>query len=213
METLATFDTVNTADCVEACPVAGFESSLVVATYQLHKAVESGETGGDRRSGTLQRFQLDCNGATGSTDRVDVTVCKVEDVVTSSGVFDIKWNTQAMHDRAMLGVATAGGSIELYELTESENEQTLRSSGLATDADADSMCLSLDWNNRVHASAQPSICASHSNGYVRRSVVGKYTRCTAIASCVYHLSFLCGGTVVTYRSGTSRHKASSSKLR
>ncbi|CAI5732929.1 unnamed protein product [Hyaloperonospora brassicae] len=166
METLATFDTVSTADCVEACPVAGFESSLVVATYQLHKAVESGETGGDRRSGTLQRFQLDCNGATGSTDRVDVTVCKVEDVATSSGVFDIKWNTQAMDGRAMLGVATAGGSIELYELTQSGDEQALRHSGLATDGDADSMCLSLDWNNRVHPSAQPSICASHSNGYV-----------------------------------------------
>uniref|UniRef100_A0AAV1UK99 methylated diphthine methylhydrolase n=1 Tax=Peronospora matthiolae TaxID=2874970 RepID=A0AAV1UK99_9STRA len=164
METLATFDTVNTADCVESCPVAGFESSMVVATYQLQKAAEFGGTC-DRRSGTLQRFHLDCNGAT-DTDHADVTVCKLEETATSSGVFDIKWNTQAMNDKAILGVATAGGSIELYELAETGDKQTLRESGVATDEDTDSMCLSLDWNNRVHINAQPSICASHSNGYV-----------------------------------------------
>ncbi|CAH0487514.1 unnamed protein product [Peronospora farinosa] len=101
METLAMFDTVETADCVESCPVASFESSMVVATYQLHKAAEIGEAQ-DHRSGTLQHFQLDCKGAI-NTDDVDVEVHKLEnETLTSSGIFDIKWNTQAMNDKAIL---------------------------------------------------------------------------------------------------------------
>lgn len=162
METLATFDTVETADCVESCPVAGFESSMVAATYQLHKAADIGEAQ-DRRSGTLQHFQLDCNAAA-TTDGAKVTVRKLEESATSSGIFDIKWNTETMNGKAVLGAATAGGSLDLYELTREGDTQTLRHSGLATDADADSMCLSLDWNNRVHSNAQPSICVSHSDG-------------------------------------------------
>ncbi|OWY97310.1 hypothetical protein PHMEG_00032197 [Phytophthora megakarya] len=153
--TLATFDTVETADCVESCPVVGFESSMVVATYQLHKAADIGEAQ-DRRTGTLQHFQL--NGDNG------VSVRKLEEAATSSGIFDIKWNTEAMNGKAVLGAATAGGSLELYELSREGDVQTLQHSGMATDADADSMCLSLDWSNRVHSNAQPSICVSHSDG-------------------------------------------------
>ncbi|KUF89745.1 DNA replication licensing factor MCM7 [Phytophthora nicotianae] len=160
--TLATFDTVETADCVESCPVAGFESSMVVATYQLHKAAEIGEKE-DRRSGTIQHFQLSCDDAA-STDGANVSVHKLEGITTSSGIFDIKWNTEAMNGKAVLGAATAGGSLELYELAREGDVQTLRHSGLTTDTNAESMCLSLDWNNRVHSRAQPSICVSHSDG-------------------------------------------------
>ncbi|GMF22140.1 unnamed protein product [Phytophthora lilii] len=162
--TLATFDTVETADCVESCPVAGFESSIVAATYQLHKAEETGEAE-DRRSGTLQHFRLECDAA--NTDGAGVAVHKVEETATSSGIFDIKWNTEAMNGKAVLGAATAGGSLELYELIRDASydaKQTLRHSGLTTEANADSMCLSLDWSNRVHSNAQPSICVSHSDG-------------------------------------------------
>lgn len=155
--TVATFDTVETADCVESCPVPGFESSLVVATYQLHKAADIGEPE-DRRSGTLQHFHLASDGST--TDGASVTVEKLQDMATSSGIFDIKWSTKALNGKAVLGAATAGGSLELYEL----EEHDLCHSGLATEADSDSMCLSLDWSNRVHAAAQPSVCVSHSDG-------------------------------------------------
>ncbi|TDH73156.1 uncharacterized protein CCR75_009136 [Bremia lactucae] len=160
--TLATFDTVETADCVESCPVSGFESSMVVATYQLHEAVQNGEFP-NRRSGTLQHYQLGCNDAT-TTDGAVVSVRKMEETTTSSGIFDIKWNTEAMNGKAMLGAATASGLLELYELVLENNLQTLRHSGLTADAEAESMCLSLDWNNRVLSNAQPSICVSHSNG-------------------------------------------------
>ncbi|KAK1944540.1 Diphthine methyltransferase [Phytophthora citrophthora] len=160
--TLATFDTVETADCVESCPVAGFESSMVAATYQLHKAAAIGEAE-DRRSGTLQHFQLSCEDPT-NTDDAAISVQKLEETATSNGIFDIKWNTEAMNGKAVLGAATAGGSLELYELARDGETETLSHSGLTTDADASSMCLSLDWNNRMHSNAQPSICVSHSDG-------------------------------------------------
>ncbi|RLN11000.1 hypothetical protein BBJ28_00019078 [Nothophytophthora sp. Chile5] len=167
--TLATFDTVETADCVEACPVPGFESSLVVATYQLHKAVvdsSSSSAGaasdqpqtGDRRSGTLQHFRVGCDAA--DIDNADVTVSKTQDMATSSGIFDIKWSTKALNGKAVLGAATAGGTLELYELAqESGDQQVLRHTGISSEANADSMCLSLDWSNRVHTTPHPSISA------------------------------------------------------
>jgi len=106
---------------------------------------------------------MDCDAA--DTDGAGVSVRKVEETATPSGVFDIKWSSAAMNGKAVLGAATAGGTLELYELARDGDEQlALRHSGLATEADADSMCLSLDWNNRVHSSAQPSICVSHSDG-------------------------------------------------
>ncbi|KAI9906334.1 hypothetical protein PsorP6_003427 [Peronosclerospora sorghi] len=161
METLAMFDTKETADCVESCPVAGFESTMVVATYQLHKATEIGDSQ-DRRTGRLQHFQVNCNGAI-NTDDVNVTVSKVEEVVTSSGVLDIKWSTQAINGKVLLCAATAGGSLELYRLA-GEEKQTLNY--LLQTTDVNSMCLSLDWNNRVYSSDQPSICVSHSDGNI-----------------------------------------------
>jgi diphthamide biosynthesis protein 7 len=157
-ETLATFDTGETADCVEACAVPGLEASMVVATYQLHK-----DEGGDRRSGTLQHLHL-ANGES-------VQVAKTQHLETASGIFDIKWSTQAHSGRALLGAATAAGTLELYELTpatdtDRDTPATLQHSGVATEGDADSMCLSLDWSDRVHATSEPSICVSHSDGCV-----------------------------------------------
>ncbi|CEG35835.1 Uncharacterized conserved protein [Plasmopara halstedii] len=160
--TLAKFDTAETADCVESCPVPEFESSMIVATYQLHKAVETGETL-DRRSGMLQHFSLSCDGAA-ITDGLDISVHKLGDVTASSGIFDIKWSSEKIYDKAMLGIATASGSLELYELARENNKDVLRHSGLTSGTDAASMCLSLDWNNRSLSNAQPSICVSHSDG-------------------------------------------------
>lgn len=159
--TFATFDTLETADCVEACPVAGFESSMVVATYQLHKAeTGDGETA-DRRSGTLQHFQLQHQGG---DDTHSVSVDKIQHLETSSGIFDIKWSAQAHGGRALLGAATAGGTLELYELSTSDGPAHLKHTGIATEGSEEAMCLSLDWSNRVHATPDPSICVSHSDG-------------------------------------------------
>jgi len=162
--TLATFDTTETADCVEACPMQGFERSLVVATYQLHKAsadadaAPDAEPASDRRCGTLQHFHLQHE-----EDGERVSITKPEELETSSGVFDIKWSSHALGGKALLASATAGGTMELYELAETESGvHRLQHTGIASEGS--SMCLSLDWSNRVIPNQEPTICVSHSDG-------------------------------------------------
>lgn len=181
-ETLATFDTGETADCVEACGVPGLEASMVVATYQLHKATSNDDSSaaqsptaptGDRRSGTLQHFHLSSGLEQGESVQID----KTQHLETSSGVFDIKWSAQAHGGRALLGTATAAGTLELFELKKNDDgahdaPATLQHTGVKTDGDAESMCLSLDWSDRVHAAAEPSICVSHSDGYACKHAEG-----------------------------------------
>lgn len=167
--TLATFGTTETADCVEACPIDGFERSLVVATYQLHKAdanhaadadAPDAELASDRRCGTLQHFLL-------AHDQESVSVIKAEELETSSGVFDIKWASHALGGKALLASATAGGTLELYEIAETESgAHRLKHTGIASEGDPSSMCLSLDWSNRVIPNQEPTICVSHSDGCV-----------------------------------------------
>ncbi|GLD94328.1 hypothetical protein PINS_up002939 [Pythium insidiosum] len=158
--TFAEFDTRETADCVEACPIEGFEASVVAATYQLQKPALEEESdaasapASDRRTGTLQHFRFSHDG----DDAVRVE--KIHEMETSSGIFDIKWAGHAVHDRVLLGAATAGGTLELFSLTDS----SLAPTELVSEENEASMCLSLDWSNRVHADANPSICVSHSDG-------------------------------------------------
>lgn len=161
--TLATFDTVETADCVEACPVDGFESSLVVATYQLHKSDD-----GDRRTGTLQHFLLDHETDSETLDKSDdsVRVTRKTQLETSSGVFDAKWSTHAVGGKALLAAATASGSLELYALKDDavDGRHVLEHTGVTTDGADSAMCLSLDWSNRAVPSEDPAVCVSHSDG-------------------------------------------------
>lgn len=163
-QTLATFDTKETADCVEACPIEGFETSLVVATYQLHKAADTDAASAtDRRCGTLQHFHLEHDESDGG-----VSITKAEELETSSGIFDIKWSTHALEGKAVLASATAAGTLELYALTKDAGAPThrIQHTGVSSEKDASSMCLSLDWSNRVIPNQEPAICVSHSDGCV-----------------------------------------------
>jgi diphthine methyl ester acylhydrolase len=175
---LGEFDTRETADCVEACPIEGFEASVVVATYQLHKAQpleqakevrEDGEeeeedaiVPKDRRCGTLQHFHF----AYSETESDHVEVTKTEDLSMASGVFDIKWAGHKVQDKVLLGAATADGTLELFELRHADDRFALHTTPLVSERDPDAMSLSLDWSNRVQYEADPSVCVSHSDGCV-----------------------------------------------
>uniref|UniRef100_K3WR76 methylated diphthine methylhydrolase n=1 Tax=Globisporangium ultimum (strain ATCC 200006 / CBS 805.95 / DAOM BR144) TaxID=431595 RepID=K3WR76_GLOUD len=159
-QTLATFDTTETADCVEACPIEGFESSVVVATYQLHKANAQeadaqDDATSDRRCGTLQHFHVNHD-----VNEGEVSITKVEEITTSSGIFDIKWSSHALNGKAVLAAATAAGTLELYELIKETDEpmHRIQHTGILSEKDDTSMCLSLDWSNRVIPNQEPTIC-------------------------------------------------------
>ncbi|TMW68249.1 hypothetical protein Poli38472_005717 [Pythium oligandrum] len=164
---IAEFDTRETADCVEACPIPGLETSVVVATYQLQKAAPSANVEesdnddkeavpSDRRSGTLQHFRFE------HAFKDSVSVSKTQEI-EMGGVFDIKWAGHRVQDRVLLGAATADGTLELFQLQQ-DDDQRIERTELVSEADADSMCLSLDWSNRVHPEANPNVCVSHADG-------------------------------------------------
>jgi diphthamide biosynthesis protein 7 len=168
VDTFATFDTIETADCVESCPIQGLESTMIVATYQLHKQrkIETNEDDGetvaeifkDKRTGTLQHFEIK------KYTQNDIDVRKVEHIESSSGIFDIKWATHRVCEKALLGSATAGGVLEIFQLSEKESDRSLELLQLSPDTEEDSMCLSLDWDDRAGQKNEPSICVSHSDG-------------------------------------------------
>ncbi|KAF0714378.1 hypothetical protein AaE_011587 [Aphanomyces astaci] len=151
--TLHTRDTGLHADCVESCPVEGHENIMAVGTYHLSK--HEGEA--DTRSGTIALHSLTTKSDDGSVDMEDTSVVQMQ-----SGVFDMKWSFPRVHNKALIGIATAAGTLEVMELQE-ESQALVH---VASTAPSDTMFLSLDWNNRVVPTANPQVAVSQSNGRV-----------------------------------------------
>ncbi|KAF0703825.1 Aste57867_7503 [Aphanomyces stellatus] len=137
------------ADCVESCPIEGLEDVMAVGTYHLSKH----EGLPDTRSGTVSLHHLGHAGQT-MADGARTNV--------QSGVFDMKWSFQPVHGKALMGLVTAVGTLEIVEL----NRDTRELVPVATTEGSDAMFLSLDWNNRVTPAADPLIAVSQTNGTV-----------------------------------------------
>ncbi|ETW05422.1 hypothetical protein H310_03188 [Aphanomyces invadans] len=152
--TLQVRDTGLHADCIESCPVEGHENIMAVGTYQLTKHDDAADT----RSGTVALHSLST-----STDS-DGAVAMVNKslVEMQSGVFDMKWSFPRVNNKALLGLATAAGTLDIMELHE-ESQELAR---LASTDPTDTMFLSLDWNNRVISATSPQVAVSQSNGRV-----------------------------------------------
>eukprot|EP00897_Mesotaenium_endlicherianum_P000219 jgi/Mesen1/10198/ME000766S09569 len=103
------------ADCVEFCPVAGYESVLAAATYTLVKDPTP------VRHGTVHLF--DVNPRSGSMRQV----CQV----SASGAFDIKWANGKLRGAPALAQACADGSITIYSLSKDSEELTSELSDLS----------------------------------------------------------------------------------
>ena len=141
--TLASLDTIQHADCVENCPIEGYKDTMLYGTYQLDDGVRNGHCG---------ILQVSEDGDLKLQDKCH----------PGTGIFDMKWSHQVVKKLPVLGMALASGEIRLYQLENSQLSELCRSSP----AD-DSMCLSLDWNNRVATpSNEPEIIVSESNGQV-----------------------------------------------
>ncbi|KAF0723472.1 hypothetical protein Ae201684_017627 [Aphanomyces euteiches] len=153
--TLHTRDTGLHADCVESCPIDGFEDTMAVGTYHLTKH----EGAPDTRSGTIALHFLHENQTDGlsSIEMVDGPVAQMD-----SGVFDMKWSFQRVYNQALVGVATAGGTLDILALSETRKLVPVASAS----SEGDAMFISLDWNNRVHAVHNPQITVSQSNGFL-----------------------------------------------
>ncbi len=109
--TLHTRDTGLHADCVESCPVEGHTNIMAVGTYHLSK--HDGEA--DTRNGTVALHSLT------TTTENDMTKVNMDDrtvLQTQSGIFDMKWSFPRVDNKALLGLATAAGALDIMELDE-----------------------------------------------------------------------------------------------
>ncbi|KAF0877394.1 DPH7 methyltransferase, partial [Crocuta crocuta] len=168
VQLLRVVDTEHTADSVEWCPLEGRRHLLVCGTYQLRKpegppAAPKSKSGLDAdepqiRLGRLYLYSFNA----------DSSACPLLEIQRrdASAILDMKWCHVPVAGHALLGVADAGGSIELLRLVESETAYTLQpSSGFALEKQC--LALSLDWSigKTGRASDQPlKIISSDSKG-------------------------------------------------
>ncbi|RUS32733.1 hypothetical protein BC938DRAFT_474484 [Jimgerdemannia flammicorona] len=94
-------------------------------------------------------------------------VCrKVHQRLECPAVLDMKWSHHRIFGKEILGVVDSIGSLSLYEFADDDNgiARLSLSHHLATIPDISTLCLSLDWSNRVSPNVAARITTSHSSG-------------------------------------------------
>ncbi|XP_019496815.1 PREDICTED: diphthine methyltransferase [Hipposideros armiger] len=165
---LQAVDTEYTADSVEWCPLEGRRRLLACGTYQLRKpehqpARPDGKSASaadepQARLGRLYLYSL-------SEDTCACPLVEIQRKDTPA-ILDMKWCHVPVAGHALLGVADAGGSIELLRLVGSENTYMLQPfASFALEKQC--LALSLDWSTgrADRANDQPlKIISSDSKG-------------------------------------------------
>eukprot|EP00730_Choanoeca_flexa_P004535 TRINITY_DN11724_c0_g2_i1.p1 TRINITY_DN11724_c0_g2~~TRINITY_DN11724_c0_g2_i1.p1 ORF type:complete len:322 (+),score=9.96 TRINITY_DN11724_c0_g2_i1:2-967(+) len=125
-------DVDYTADSVEFCPHDS--SKLALGLYQLKDDPNGTEESPKLRCGRVVLWDFDSqDGSVSEIDRHDM-----------AAILDMKWSTAMVADRSILGIVTAAGDLELWQLVDDQ----LRKSTQIRVAE-DQLALSLDWANRV----------------------------------------------------------------
>jgi diphthamide biosynthesis protein 7 len=144
-ESIASFDTVYSADSTEFCPFQDHANYLAVGTYQL-----------------TDEQQKQVRVRKGKTYLFDVTQPLVpKQVIETPAVLDMKWSHTLINDKQVLGIVDSIGGFHMYGFNQDDQLEELEKVQ-ATD-DATVLCLSLDWASRVNKSDK-RVVTSHSNG-------------------------------------------------
>lgn len=144
---IASFDTVYSADSTEFCPFQDHAQYLAVGTYQL--------TDEQQENVRIRK---------GKTYLFDVTKqapLEPEQVIETPAVLDMKWSHALINDKQCLGIVDSIGGFHVYGFDQDDN-LTAVDHMQATD-DASVLCLSLDWASRLDKSDK-RVVTSHSNG-------------------------------------------------
>ncbi|EFB20909.1 hypothetical protein PANDA_015786, partial [Ailuropoda melanoleuca] len=165
---LQAVDTEYTADSVEWCPLEGCRHLLACGTYQLQKP-EDQPTNPENEVGLdIDEPQIRLGRLYLYSFNEDSSACPLLEIQRrdTSAILDMKWCHIPVAGCALLGVADAGGSIELLRLVGSENAYTLQPvSSFALEKQC--LALSLDWSTgkTERPSDQPlKIISSDSKG-------------------------------------------------
>ncbi|KAK3932958.1 Diphthine methyltransferase [Frankliniella fusca] len=159
--TLYEWDTVQSADSTEWCPLAPGQSIFVCGTYQIEKEDKVAENTSPptTRHGRIYVFEL-----------ADVLQLIPHQVIDLPAVLDMKWSQTYICGKILLGVVTATAKLLLFELIEDKTLiQIAEASVLGNTDTKEVLALSLDWSNarcKDMGSAQTEvhIIVSHSQG-------------------------------------------------
>ncbi|KAF4523103.1 hypothetical protein B566_EDAN003117 [Ephemera danica] len=140
------FDTQLYADCVQWCPIEGYEHLLMCATYQLTEEVKKGSI-------FLFSFPASAN-----------TLSVLQEIKGLPGILDAKWKPQLMtNGKAALATVDSEGYLTVYSLNDSATELAkLTSITLFPDISPSPLALYVDWS----PFETNQLTVSSSNGYL-----------------------------------------------
>ncbi|XP_028312366.1 diphthine methyltransferase [Gouania willdenowi] len=155
---LQLFDTELSADTVEWCPVQPDHHVLVCGTYQLLKAAD-GEDTAPGRTGRLYLFEFN-RGVAGVPPLTELQR------LDTAAVLDLKWCHVPLWEGPVLGMAAATGELQLYTLTDAQNDQRSLQPLSSLEVGPDRLLLSLDWSTGRMDSSDVRLVCSDSLGCV-----------------------------------------------
>lgn len=157
--TLQVFDTELSADTVEWCPIPEWSHIVACGTYQLQKSDDktAEECIAPSRIGRLYLFH--CN-----TQRSFSPPLTETQRIDTPAILDLKWCHVPISEHPLLSMATAGGEIKLYKLTEPKQGTCVLECELSTVLGPDRLALSLDWSTGRGESNDVRVVSSDSTG-------------------------------------------------
>lgn len=153
---LQVFDTELSADAVEWCPISPNHSILACGTYQLQKGGGE-ENATPSRIGRVYLFEFRHEGL------MCPPLTELQRMNTAA-ILDLKWCHVPVSDRAVLGMATATGELQLYTLSRSQEGSHSLQSLSSLEVGAERLALSLDWSTGRLDSSDVRIVCSDSAG-------------------------------------------------
>ncbi|KAF7724764.1 Diphthine methyltransferase [Apophysomyces ossiformis] len=159
---IASFDTVYSADSTEFCPFRDHAQYLACGTYQL---TDETKDNARIRKGKLYLFQVEPETSAPLVQK---------QVVETPAILDMKWSHALIRGQQVLGVADSVGGLSLYALQ--HDDHLLHRVEHIQVSEPDILCLSLDWSGRVDQTK--TVVTSHSNGdlsLVQATDAGQWT--------------------------------------
>lgn len=155
---LQVFDTEQSADTVEWCPVAPNHNILACGTYQLQKGTGVDDAA-PSRTGRLYLFDFCREKSMGPP----LTELQRIDTVA---ILDMKWCHVPVSGKALLGIAAATGELQLYSMSDGQEGSCSLQTLSSLEVGAERLALSLDWSTGRMDSSDVRVVCSDSAGCV-----------------------------------------------
>lgn len=150
-------------DSIESCPYPGLQDLFICGSYFLDATTQ-------QKHGNIHLYQITHHYPSEEHLKEQQIVGFTErQVIDTGALLDAKWSYSSLEGKNDLAVACSNGNLDIYSLNVSySTEEGKKSFNLRKTRslciDSNSICLSLDWNNRIYQSESPKIVVSHSDG-------------------------------------------------